>query len=135
MLTGNPTKQEIFNFGLAEIVKQGKPSLAPGEFGCLYKDAEGNHCIVGKMLPENFGNEDYLNRVSVKSLILSGELPAEAEWMMGQGMPTFLAGLQTCHDEASRAYRATGKFLDSFQLKMKLFARDNDLVYKEPNAV
>jgi hypothetical protein len=142
MLTGNPTKQEIFNFGLVEILKQGKPSINAETKSCLYRDADGNNCIVGKMLPEDFIEKNpTANGCGVGSLINRHILPEELSWMRKGDTPTFLRRLQGCHDDAALdnennvIITDSEEFLKKFKTKMQAFAATHNLIYKEPDAL
>jgi hypothetical protein len=139
MLSQNPTKQEIFDFGLVEILKQGKASIRTEPRGCLYKNEDGNNCIVGKMLPKDFiVSHLHLNGASITSLIQKGILPEELDWMSKDDMPGFLMNLQSCHDAAAldpkedwRIYEGS-EFVERFKDRMKTFASKRHLIYKEP---
>lgn len=50
------TVQEACDYAVKQIVKQGKRCM--GDFSCLYDDGNGNHCAIGWLLPDKFGDFD-----------------------------------------------------------------------------
>jgi hypothetical protein len=139
MLSKNPIKQEIFDFGLVEILKQGKPSINAETKSCMYKHEDGSNCIIGKMLPKDFIiDHPHINTSSVISLIHVVTLPEELKWMAKEPMPGFLLRLQGCHDDAAiehmedwRVYEGS-EFIERFKERMQKFAAKHILIYKEP---
>jgi hypothetical protein len=45
-------KQEIFDRGVAGILKQGEPAIDPRRNLCKYRDDQGHACFVGKLIPD-----------------------------------------------------------------------------------
>jgi hypothetical protein len=115
----NLTRQEIFDYVLAYIRKQGQPSmfgdccqyLTPGGLrcavGCLLSDEENANCVVG----------DPADRVALPARFVNHR------W--------FLTRMQEAHDVASALMRVDRSFLDEFNERMRGVAEFFNLKYTE----
>lgn len=131
----NPTKQEVFDYGLKKIIEQGRPSLDPDDGSCLYRGPDGVKCLVGHMLGEDvdFNKRHSLNGIGIGRLIEMKALPEGYEWMADESMQEFLGQLQNAHDHAGiKSRRDYTPFIEDFKERMKSYAVQYGLVYKEP---
>ena len=127
------TDQEIFDYGLNHILKQGKPSIRDDK--CKYRDGEGNSCIIGGMIPDDLYDEKFegksisamlnqpnfieaLNRLNIGESHMSGKL---ALW----DDTNLLSKMQHCHDRASDEVN----FISEFIYRMSTVAASFDLKF------
>jgi hypothetical protein len=55
-LTGQVSKQEVVNFAVREVYKQGRASAGPNS--CLYRGTGGRKCAIGHLIPDEEYNSE-----------------------------------------------------------------------------
>jgi len=99
------TNQELFDFVVSSVIKQGGPSVAltNGQIECLYRSPEGRKCAVGFLIPDDKYTpacESHLPRW----LRRKGFIENISDYQLNM-----IDRLQYAHDEAS-----AGEFIDTF---------------------
>lgn len=138
MLSLNPTKQEVFEFGLAAIIKQGGPSFNRKYNTCEYNAPDGNKCVIGHMLPSTYIPRDGNNYCSINSLMSRGDFPKELSWMKSEKMWEFLRKLQSCHDSPAKTHSGDGiggTYIPEFVRLMKNLASKEGIVFPETQSI
>ena len=129
------TLQEIFDFGLNHIRKQGVACVNE-LLKCRYRNAEGLSCIVGGfMTADNYDPEfDHGANTSVEDV---AHVPGFAQAMRGAGADIsdketreLLGGMQSCHDNVPAG--PVRGFLWGFNKNMENLAARKGLNYTPP---
>jgi hypothetical protein len=119
------TKQELFDFVLAAIRKQGRPSMNGAH--CMYRAADGARCAAGHLIPDDLYDPEMEGKpIGIVMVARPGVIACE-------DVP-FLGELQGAHDHAGRAYDGGPAFLRRYEYNMEKLARENGLTYTTPEA-
>lgn len=154
LLTGE--FQDIFDYALQAIRKQGKPSAVLKKQGidgrkvvhCLYGVPGGPRCAIGHMLPDTVPVA-LLDQIESKTAASAVPMAFEREFPVeSAGNARFLDALQQCHDSAARGegptvYTALNsltqpkivgvkEFRSEFERNMQGLARRYSLEYTAP---
>ena len=122
-------KQEVFDYVLTFLRKQGGPSMG-GDGGCAYRGDEGRMCAVGCLIPDSVMDLEYNNSPvrnpkvirMLKLIYTDFDQPSPILF----SYMNFLDELQGAHDDH------LGEDLDMFNSVMKGIAARHNLLYTEP---
>lgn len=118
------TKQSIFNKAVNGLFKQKKPAVnTKGD--CQFKTASGLKCAVGFAIPEDKYKKNLEDEPAIDVLIKVGVVSDALPRPQRQSMSTFLAALQTAHDNAAYDFDTgfTTDFVASIKPTLKRIAR------------
>lgn len=118
-LRKNPTKQELFDFVVDKVVKQGKLCKKPGSKRCSYRYGDLK-CAVGHVIADEHYNEG-LEGYSISNSSVSHAIKKS----IGKYDPCLLDSLQGCHDTSSRKH-----FLKEFTESARILAKAERLKWK-----
>lgn len=117
--------QTIFDMATAGVMAQGMPSLGSTSCGatiCMYRGNGGMKCAIGHVLSDDqmakYNIAEDSNPYVFPSELLNELLPGHDE----NTQKTFLAELQSAHDEAMRS-----NFIGSFTERVNKVAKGFDL--------
>jgi hypothetical protein len=97
-------KQAALRDAADGIRGQGGPSVLHGTIRCRYRDAAGNRCAVGWLIPD----DQYDPRIEENNVVVDDDVVADRldskygsveDGMLQQNL-VFLTDLQFCHDDA-----------------------------------
>lgn len=126
-------EQEIFDFVLAKIREQGRPSYSPEGGTCYYRGPDGTKCAVGHLIPDEIYSSfmEGMNPWALRHDFVRAA-PKSVTAVPRAGWTTFLGGLQLAHDSAAKAQEDGEDFLETFEKNMKHLAEDMELTYSSP---
>ena len=87
--------QELFDFVVAAIVKQGRPSVGDND-RCLYRGPDGLKCAAGHVIPDSIYSPVEMENQGIEVLVSQRLLPEN----LIRHAP-LLEKLQRCHDGPS----------------------------------
>jgi len=121
-LSNNPTRQEVLNFVVTAMRKQGKLSYTVTTDGknCKYRSEDGCKCPVGHIIPD----EHYLPIFEGKRIFAIIDI-------LENTMLNFLTNIQYCHDNNHVTTLA------EFEYRLRELAMVSNLEYPElqPEAI
>lgn len=131
-MINNPTnKNEVFDFVLKNIIKQGGPSLDIFTWECMYRGSNGRKCAVGILIPDedfdpNFeGLKPWIDMTHIETPIPENRLILINYLKSKNYDLKFLRDLQLIHDECSD--------IDDFNFhyanKMIEYAKNHNIIY------
>lgn len=124
--------QEVFDYIVKHVIKQGKPSLANMQDGdaCQYRNvADDLSCAIGCLIPDKLYDHsieglDFADLVTQNGALRNYFVSLDASFVL-------LADLQKSHDEASESYVGVGgvdiQFVDRFIANVCDVAKDHGL--------
>lgn len=114
--------QEVFDFVVSSIVKQGRPSMDGTR--CRYRNTEGLKCAAGMLIPDDVYHPSMEGMGILKlSSQFKDVIPNSIKYNMN-----LIVELQSCHDSA--ASYCGDAFLKLFTGTAKQIAEKNNLTYK-----
>jgi hypothetical protein len=122
------TNQEIFDFVVRALLKQGRPAYDGNQ--CRYRTSDGRKCAIGHLIPDEKYTPAMESYSPTREVVYKG-LPFEASGIL----QVFLKDLQFTHDSPACRGLDGPRWVEAFAEEAREFAIKNNLnfdVTREP---
>jgi hypothetical protein len=136
-ITLDITGQQIFDYVVSFLVKQGRPSVDEDSGDCLYRGKDGRMCAFGCMIPDEYydATVEFQPAGDVIRTRLRDIHPTRTKmreyWTLMEKHQDLLEALQCDHDDAVQSMDDGEVFVNAFLANASSTASTHDLHFNE----